>query len=127
MDSIQKLYRRNGITNPSKQIDVFEFYDPSAWILAESFEIMGLCEKNQSGRLIDSGKTRIDGETPVNPSGGVLCTNAIGDSAMMRPAQIALQLRQDAGDYQVSKKVSKGLAHGLGGNFAAACLLQNYL
>ena len=67
---------------------------------------MGLCEKNQAGKLIDSGKTRLDGEIPVNPSGGVLCTNAIGDSAMMRPAQIALQLRGDAGDYQVKKCIS---------------------
>jgi acetyl-CoA C-acetyltransferase len=127
VDSIRKLYKRNGITNPRKQIDIFEFYDPCAWVLAEGFEIMGLCEKNQAGKLIDSGKTRIDGEIPVNPSGGVLCTNAIGDSAMMRPAQIALQLRGDAGDYQVHKKVSRGLAHGLGGDFATACLLQNYI
>lgn len=127
VDSIRKLYRRNGITNPEKQIDVFEFYDPCAWVLAEAFEIMGLCEKNQAGRVIDSEATRIDGRMPVNPSGGVLCTNAIGDSSMMRPAQIALQLRGDAGDYQVHKEVHKGLAHGLGGDFATACLLQDSL
>ncbi|MFC1822467.1 thiolase family protein [Thermodesulfobacteriota bacterium] len=126
-DSIRKLYQRNGIMNPAREIDVFEFYDPCVWILAEGFEIMGLCEKNQAGKLIDSGKTCIDGEIPVNPSGGVLCTNAIGNSALMRPAQIALQLRNDAGDYQVHKKLSKGLAHGLGGDFAGACLLQNHL
>lgn len=127
VDSIQKLYKRNGITNPGKDIDVFEFYDPCAWVLAESFEIMGLCEKSQAGKLIDKGATAINGEMPVCPSGGVLCTNAIGDSAMMRPIQTALQLRGDAGDYQVHKKVSRGLAHGLGGDFATACLLQNYL
>ena len=96
-------------------------------MLAESFEIMGLCGRNQAGKLIDKGATAINGEMPVCPSGGVLCTNAIGDSAMMRPIQIALQLRGDAGDYQVHKKVSRGLAHGLGGDFATACLLQNYL
>jgi acetyl-CoA C-acetyltransferase len=127
VDCIQKLYKRNGITNPGQEIDVFEFYDPCVWVLAESFEIMGLCGRNQAGKLIDKGATAIDGEMPVCPSGGVLCTNAIGDSAMMRPAQIALQLREDAGDYQVTKKVSRGLAHGLGGDFATACLLQNYL
>lgn len=127
LDSIRKLYQRNGITNPSKQIDVFEFYDPSAWVLAEGFELLGLCEKNEAGKLIESGATRIDGDMPVNASGGVLCTNAIGDSAMMRPAQIALQLRGDARDYQVHKEVNTGLAHGLGGDFATACLLRNYL
>ncbi|MBI5605599.1 MAG: acetyl-CoA acetyltransferase [Deltaproteobacteria bacterium] len=126
-DSIKKLYKRNGITDPRKELDVFEFYDPSVWVLAEGLEIMGLCEKNQVGKLIESGRTRLDGETPVNPSGGVLCTNAIGDSAMMRPAQLALQLRGDAGAYQVSKRVSRGLAHGLGGDFAGACILQNHL
>ena len=126
-DCISKIYKRNGISDPRKELDVFEFYDPCAWVLAESFSIMGLCERNDIGKLIDSGRTRLDGATPVNPSGGTLCTNAIGDSAMMRPAQLALQLRGDAGDYQVSKKVSRGLAHGLGGDFAGACLLQNYL
>ena len=27
----EKLFARNGITDPRKQIDVFEMYDPSSW------------------------------------------------------------------------------------------------
>ena len=56
----------------------------------------------------------MDGKLPVNPSGGVLSNNSIGGSAMIRQAEIALQLMGRAGDRQV-KNAEIGLAHGWGG------------
>ena len=47
------------------------------------------CEKGGGGRFIDAGIPLIDGELPVNPSGGVLSTNPIGATALIRVAEAA--------------------------------------
>jgi acetyl-CoA C-acetyltransferase len=78
-------------------------------------ESLGLCEDGRAAiDLIDSGVTRMDGKLPVNPSGGVLSNNSIGGSAMIRQAEIALQIMGRAGERQV-KDAEIGLAHGWGG------------
>ncbi|MBW2295062.1 MAG: hypothetical protein JRG94_22555 [Deltaproteobacteria bacterium] len=60
------------------------------------------------------GATALDGDLPVNMSGGVLSTNAIGASGMVRFAEVAMQIRGQAGEHQVdgAKKV---LGHAYGG------------
>ena len=67
-----------------------------------------------ASQLIDSGATRMDGKLPVNPSGGVLSNNSIGGSAMIRQAEIAMQIMGRAGEHQV-EHAEIGLAHGWGG------------
>jgi acetyl-CoA C-acetyltransferase len=47
-------------------------------------------------------------------SGGVLCTNAIGASGMVRFAEAAMQVRGDAGEHQVDG-ARKALGHAYGG------------
>ena len=51
--------------------------------------------------MVDSGETEMTGSFPVNPSGGVLSTNPIGASGMLRFAEAALQVRGLAGEHQV--------------------------
>jgi acetyl-CoA C-acetyltransferase len=51
----------------------------------------------------------------VCPSGGVLCTNAIAVTAMVRVAEAALQVWGRAGDRQV-KGARVGIANGNGGD-----------
>jgi acetyl-CoA C-acetyltransferase len=51
----------------------------------------------------------------VNPSGGTLCTNAIAVTAMMRAAEIALQVWGRAGERQVPG-AKLGIASGNGGD-----------
>jgi acetyl-CoA C-acetyltransferase len=69
----------------------------------------------EGGRLIDEGVTEMDGELPVNPSGGVLSTNPDGASALIRVAEAALQVLGEAGEHQVDG-VRRALATGYGGN-----------
>ncbi len=51
--------------------------------------------------MVESGDTELTGSFPVNPSGGVLSSNPIGASGMLRFAEAALQVRGLAGEHQV--------------------------
>lgn len=124
----QRIYKRNGITDPKKDIDVFELYEPSTWEELYLYEHFHLCEPNMGWKMIEKGITDIEGEFPVNPSGGVLATNAIGATAMIRIAECALQIRGDAGEHQVTKDVKTAMASGLGGtNWTTLVLLKRSL
>ncbi len=123
----KKLYKRCGITNPRKEIDVIEVYDMSSWHEAEWYERMHLCERNEAGKLIEEGATTLEGDIPVNPSGGVVSTNAIGASAMLRVAEAAIQVRNEGGGRQVPN-VKTAMAVTAGGDgYSAAVLLRRSL
>jgi acetyl-CoA C-acetyltransferase len=51
--------------------------------------------------MVDSGDTELTGSFPVNPSGGVLSSNPIGASGMLRFLEAAQQVRGLAGEHQV--------------------------
>ena len=122
-----RIYKKCGITNPRKEIDVVEVYDMSSWHEAEWFERMHLCEKNGCGKLIEEGATALDGDIPVNPSGGVVATNAIGASAMQRFAEAAIQVKNEGGERQVPN-VKTALAVTAGGDsYSAGALFRKSL
>ena len=112
----KEAYARAGITNPLKDIDVIELYEPVSWAELSFLDALGICEKGEGGKLIDSGTTYMDGECPVNPSGGVLSTNPIGATAMLRVAEAAIQIRGQGGERQVPD-VKTAVATGYGGNW----------
>ena len=111
----RKLFKRNGITKPRKEIQVFEMYDPSAFAQMHWGEKFLLFEPGQAWRAEEKGTTSREGEFPISPSGGVLCTNPIGASGVIRVAEAALQIREDAGDHQVTRRVNQALVSGWGG------------
>ena len=76
----EKAYKQAGITNPRKQFDVVEMYEPCSWAALDWAESLGLAEPGKASELWKNGAARIDGDIPINPSGGVLCTNPIGGS-----------------------------------------------
>ncbi len=110
----EKAYERAGIKNPFKELDTAEVYDAFAPQEVIWYEGLNFCDWGEGGNLLESGATQMDGELPVNPSGGVLCANSIGAAAMFRKAEAALQVMGRAGDRQVpGAKLSLG--HGWGG------------
>ena len=111
----RKLYKRNGITRPLKEIDVFEMYDPNVWWQIDWMELFLMLPHGENIKMVDRGDTARDGVFPINPSGGVTATNPIGASAMLRPAEAALQVRGDAGEHQVTKEVKTAMASSFGG------------
>ena len=114
-DCAEKLFKRNGITDPLEYFDVFEMYDPSAfWGLAWIRDFL-LLEGDEHLKLLEAGEFDMDGKLPINPSGGVISSNPIGATAMLRPAEAALQIRGEAGGHQIKKEVRHALASGFGG------------
>jgi acetyl-CoA C-acetyltransferase len=110
-----KCYAEVGIKSPMDDIDVIEIYDAFTSQHLIWLESLRLCPDGRAAvDLIDSGAVKMDGKLPVNPSGGVLSNNSIGGSAMIRQAEVALQIMGRAGERQVSD-VHIGLAHGWGG------------
>ena len=108
------VFKAVGITDPLKQLDVIEMYDAFTVQQLIWAEGMGLAPYGESYKLFEDGTFTMQGSLPINPSGGVLSNNSIGATAMIRQAEIALQMTQKAGDRQVDG-AKVGLAHGWGG------------
>ncbi len=108
-------YKMAGITDPAKQIDVAEMYSPFSNTEFHAIEAAGLAKLGQSPKMLREGYFKIGGQNPVNPSGGTLCANAIAVTAMVRVAEVALQVWGRAGGHQV-KGAKRGIASGNGGD-----------
>lgn len=117
-DCARVLYKRAGITNPRKEIDVAEIYVPFSWFEPMWLENLGLSAENEGWKDVDEGMTEITGSLPLNPSGGVLSSNPIGASGMIRFAEAAMQVRGQAGEHQIDgAKIAMGHAYGGGSQF----------
>jgi acetyl-CoA C-acetyltransferase len=79
-------------------------------------ESLGFCEEGGGPKFIKSGVTNMGGELPINPSGGVIATNCIGATGLIRIGEAALQVMGKAEKRQVpGAKIA--LATGFGGCF----------
>lgn len=116
----KRAYDMAGVSNPKKEIDVAEVCEPYAFQELLWYEDLGFCAPGEGGKLIDSAATDMDGDIPVNPSGGVLATNPYVSRGLYRLAEAFLQVRGEAGQRQVGGKVNTALAHGTHG-FAGQC------
>ena len=113
-DCAADVYRQAGITNPLEQIDMVEMYVPFSWYEPMWLENLGFAAEGEGWKLTENGTTQMDGQLPVNCSGGVLSTNPIGASGMIRFGEAAMQVRGQAGDHQVDG-VTTALGHAYGG------------
>jgi len=111
----RNLFARNSITDPLEYFDVFEIYDPSAWWGLDWLREFFLLEGDEHLQLVENQEVMIGGKIPINPSGGVIASNPIGATALIRVAEAALQIRGDAGKHQIPKPVKHALASGFGG------------
>jgi len=119
-DCAAALYEQAGITDPRREIHAAEIYVPFSWFEPMWMENLGFAPVNEGWKMTVEGATALGGALPVNPSGGVLSTNPIGASGMLRFAEAALQVRGRAGAHQVEgAKVAMGHAYGGGSQFFA--------
>jgi acetyl-CoA C-acetyltransferase len=119
----RRLYKKTGIKNPLKEIGVFEMYDPSSWWQIDWLVKFLLLDRKTVLEMVERKAFAIEGEFPVNPSGGVVSTNPIGATALIRVAEAGLQIRGDAGEHQVPKPVDIAMASGFGGTFWTVLML----
>ena len=123
-DCAADLYRQAGITDPRRQIDVAEIYVPFSWFEPMWLENLGFAPEGEGWKMTVEGATALGGDLPVNASGGVLSTNPIGASGMLRFAEAALQVRGQAGEHQVDgARVALGHAYGGGSQFFSMWLV----
>ena len=114
-NSFKRAYAMAGITEPQKSVHVAELYAPFSNTEFHAIEAAGLAKLGESPAQTAEGRFSIGGEIPVNPSGGVLCTNAIAVTAMARVAEAALQVSGRTGAHQV-EGAKVGIASGNGGD-----------
>jgi acetyl-CoA C-acetyltransferase len=112
-DASRSAYEAAGITDPLRDLDVAEIYEPVTYAELAWYEILGFCAEGEAGRLIDEGVTEMGGQLPVNPSGGVLSANPVGATGVIRVAEAASQILGRAGAHQV-EGAKTALATGYG-------------
>jgi acetyl-CoA C-acetyltransferase len=124
-DCATDLYKQAGITNPRAEIDCAEIYVPFSWYEPMWMENLHITGDGEGWKMTDTGATRLDGDFPVNMSGGVLSSNPIGASGMIRFAEAALQVRGQAGEHQVDgARTALGHAYGGGSQFFAMWIVK---
>lgn len=112
-DTAKKAYEMAGVG--PEDLDVVELHDAFAPEEIFRYEDLCLCKPGEGVELLRSGATELGGRIPVNPSGGLLSLgHPLSASGVRVVAEIALQLRGEAGKRQV-EGAKVGLAHMLGG------------
>jgi acetyl-CoA C-acetyltransferase len=108
------VYDKAGIKSPWNDIQTAEIYVPFSWFEAMWLENLGFAAEGDGWKVVDRGDQKFGRHLPINPSGGVLCTNPIGASGMIRLGEAALQAMGRAGAHQVDG-VKNALGHAYGG------------
>ncbi len=108
-------YRRAGIADPVREIQLVELYDPFSSFQFPHLESLGFCRRGEAAGLSDAGAFDAGGALTVNASGGTLCTNPIGVTGLVRVADAAAQVMGTAGRQQVAG-VRNALATAVGGS-----------
>ena len=100
---------------------------PFSWYEPMWMENLGFAGAGEGWKLTEDGETEIGGKLPVNASGGVLSSNPIGASGMLRFAEAALQVRGQAGEHQVDGvRTAVGHAYGGAAQYFAMWVLQGH-
>ena len=103
-------------------IDLVEVHD--CFTIAEicAIEDLGFCRKGDAGRLTEQGVTALDGDLPVNTSGGLkACGHPVGATGIKQICEVVQQLRGEAGKRQVPDAVI-GMTHNVGGTGATVAV-----
>jgi acetyl-CoA C-acetyltransferase len=127
-DSAQMAYRQAGIQNPYNAIDFAEIDDTYAYKELQALEALDIFRCGEAGLAIQEGITQMNGELPVNVSGGSLgCGNLQDANGLARTLEVVLQLRDQAGQRQLNE-ISIGLAQswrGVPTSSGAVAILAN--
>ncbi|KAA0007438.1 MAG: thiolase domain-containing protein [Thermoplasmata archaeon] len=114
----RQAYKMAGVE--PKDIDVAEVHD--CFTIAEimAIEDLGFFEKGKGGKATEEGLTAIDGQIPINTSGGLKAKgHPVGATGIAQINEIVMQLRGEAGKRQV-KDAEVGLTHNVGGSGGTA-------
>ena len=109
----RRAYAMAGIT--PDQVSLAEVHDATAFCELYQAEMMGFCPIGQGGAYVGSGATTLDGERPINLSGGLVSKgHPVGATGLSMVHELALQLRGEAGPRQ-ARRADIALAENGGG------------
>ncbi|MDL2246954.1 thiolase domain-containing protein [Methanobrevibacter sp. OttesenSCG-928-K11] len=109
----KKAYDMAGVTN--KDIDLTEVHDCFSINGILAIEDLGFAKKGDGGKVVEEGQTEIDGDCPINPSGGLKSRgHPLGATGIAQAAEVVWQLRGDAGKRQV-EGAEIGMTQNIGG------------
>ena len=116
----RKAYKMAGVT--VKDIDATEVHDCFSINGLLAIEDLGFAEKGKGGIALEEGQTMIDGDFPINPSGGLKARgHPLGATGIAQAAEIVWQLRGEAGKRQVDG-AEIGMTHNIGGTGGTAAV-----
>ena len=116
--SAEKAYKMAGVK--PKDIQFAEVHD--CFTIAEiiATEDLGFVQKGEGGPYALAGKTCLNGELPVNTSGGLKSKgHPVGATGVGQICDVAQQIRGEAGERQVARN-KLALAQNLGGSGATS-------
>lgn len=105
-----------------KDIDLVEVHD--CFSIAEicAIEDLGFCKKGEAGKLTSEGITALNGDLPVNTSGGLkACGHPVGATGIKQVYEIVQQLRGEADRRQIDG-AEIGMTHNVGGTGATVAV-----
>ena len=107
----------------AKDINLAEVQDDFTINGVLGLEGLGLAKPGEGAKLVSSSEVDKDGKIPVNTFGGLKARgNPLGATGIYQLAEIALQLRGDAGAHQIDG-AEIGVAQNMGG-MASICAVN---
>ncbi len=99
-----------------KEIGVVELHDAFAPFALIDLEDLGICGPGEAPGWFERTQGGRSGPVTLNPSGGILARgHPVGASGLAAIAEVARQLRGEAGATQADPVPKVGLAHSIGG------------
>ncbi|RLA96189.1 MAG: acetyl-CoA acetyltransferase [Deltaproteobacteria bacterium] len=122
-------YAQAGIKDPRKELDLAEVHDCFSIAELIAIESLGFCEHGKAKEDIEAGSFTLEGDLPVNPSGGLKSFgHPIGASGCREISELYNQMlgRADLPERQL-KNPKLGLVHNQGGHpgrfMAGVCIV----
>jgi acetyl-CoA C-acetyltransferase len=107
------------------EVDVAELHDMFTILELLQLEALGVADRGEAWRLARDGTTALDGEFPVNPSGGLKSKgHPLGASGVAQVVELFEQLLGQAGERQVPADVALACNVGGFGNCVTTTVLE---
>jgi acetyl-CoA C-acetyltransferase len=116
----QQAYQQSGLQ--ARDIDLVELHDCFSIAEIIDSEDLGLVPRGEGGRWAAQGRTGMQGDIVINPSGGLLAKgHPVGATGVGQIVEVVLQLRGEHAN-QVAGATT-GMTHNLGGT-GVACTVH---
>jgi acetyl-CoA acetyltransferase len=121
-DAAATLWSRTDMT--ARDVDFAQLYDGFSFLTLQWLEALGFCEHGKVGQFIEGGeRISLQGELPVNSSGGQLSAGRLHGMGFLHEA--CVQLWGEGGQRQVGGDAEVAVVAVGGGPVAGAMLLSS--